>query len=184
MAKVYVVTSGSYSDYGIDRIFLNKEKAETYHELIKRTHYDVNDIEEYDLSDDEVFTPYYYIEFVYYIPGMEDKYGRTRIKGRPSLFGGEYYIDIYKCKDGDIYTPKRSTDYTNGTITLIRPIGYNKDKVNLDFLKEKYLKVCQDLSAQIRYHFYMGGNEWGLYRTGWFNEVDNMYFESEEEIQD
>lgn len=183
MAKAYVVTSGSYSDYGIDRIFLSKEKAEAYHELIKRTHYDVNDIEEYDLSDDEVFTPYYYIEFVYYIPGMEDKYSKTRIKGRPSLFGGEYYINVYKCIDGDRYASCRSTDYVNGTITLIRPIGYNKDKINLDFLTEKYLKVCQDLSAQIRYHFYMGGNEWNLYSNNWFDEIDEMCFESEDTVQ-
>lgn len=179
MAKAYVVTSGSYSDYGIDRIFLNKEKAEAYHDLIKRTHYDVNDIEEYDLSDDEVFTPYYYVEFVYYIPGMEDKYSKARIKGRPSLFGGEYYVDVYKCMDGDTYASNRRTCYVNGTITLIRPIGYNKNMINIDALAKKYLKVCQDLSAQIRYHFYMGGNEWTLNQTSWFDEADNMDLESE-----
>ena len=27
---IYVVTSGSYSDYGIDKVFLSKEKAESY----------------------------------------------------------------------------------------------------------------------------------------------------------
>lgn len=180
MAKVYVVTSGSYSDYGIDKIFLDKEKAETYHELIKRTNYDVNDIEVYDLSDDEVFIPYYYIEFVYYIPGMEDKYKKTHTNGRPHLFGGEYYIDLYKAKD-DYYVTGRSTHVYNGIIILRRPIGYNVDNVDLEFLTQKYLKVCHDLTAQIRYHYYMGGNDWSFGNL--FNEVNNTCFEYEAEIQ-
>lgn len=180
MAKVYVVTSGSYSDYGIDKIFLNKEKAEGYHELIKRTHWDVNDIEEYDLSDDEVFTPYYYIEFIYYIPGMEDKYRRTVVKGKPSLFGGQYYINVYKCIDNDIYAvTDRRTTYANGIITLIRPIGYNKDKIDLNALAEKYLKVCQDLTAQIRYHYYMGGNDYNINMHCAFDDVNEMNLEEE-----
>ena len=31
--KVYVVTSGCYSDYGIDEIFLDKKLAELYIDL-------------------------------------------------------------------------------------------------------------------------------------------------------
>ena len=49
--KVYVVTEGRYSDYGIVQVFLNKEKAENY---VKYNRGDWNDmqVEEYDTYDD------------------------------------------------------------------------------------------------------------------------------------
>ena len=53
--KLYVVTSGEYSDYGIDCIFLDKTKAENY----VRYHQDGwggSRIEEYDTAD-EGYTP-------------------------------------------------------------------------------------------------------------------------------
>ena len=46
MAKVYVVTSGEYSDYGIDSIFSNKEAAEKHCAT-----WDGSNIEEYELED-------------------------------------------------------------------------------------------------------------------------------------
>lgn len=184
MAKVYLITSGSYSDYSIDKIFLSKEKAEQYHDLIKRTHYDVNDIEIYDLSDDEIFTPYYYIQFVYYIPGMEEKYRRSILSdGRPSLFGGEYYIDLYMCNDDVNCADNRCTSYHNGILTLTRPVGYDKSVVNLESLEQKYLKVCQDLTAQIRYHLYMGANDWDIIHNGLFDQINSTYFETEAAVQ-
>ena len=44
--KIYIVTSGNYSDYGIDAVFTTKEKAVDYVEQ-HGTYYD---IEEYDLD--------------------------------------------------------------------------------------------------------------------------------------
>ena len=180
--KVYLVTYGSYSDYCIDKIFLSKEKAETYYNLIKNTTYDVNDIEEFDLSDDEVFTPYYYIEFKYYISGMEDKYCRSSHPiNMPHLFGGQYYINVYQCLDNSSYATKRWSNYANGIITLKRPIGTSKDKIDIDYLTDKYLKVCYDLAAEIRYHLFMGEREWDISRGGLFDEINSMHFESEAE---
>ena len=46
--KIYIVTSGIYSDYCIRRVFTNKEKAEEYREWL----HDSNEVEEYDTSDD------------------------------------------------------------------------------------------------------------------------------------
>jgi hypothetical protein len=46
--KIYVVTTGSYSDYGIHSVFLDKEKALQCISLLK----DSNNIEEYESSDE------------------------------------------------------------------------------------------------------------------------------------
>ena len=53
--KVYVVTSGSYSDYTIQKIFTDKAKAEEYKEWLE----DSNAIEEYETEDDLVVNKYY-----------------------------------------------------------------------------------------------------------------------------
>lgn len=65
--KVYIVSGGSYSDYHIKRIFLNKEKAEAYMKVCGDS--DLNELEEFELSDDEIFTPVYYIKITYYLKG-------------------------------------------------------------------------------------------------------------------
>lgn len=52
MKKVYAVSSGSYSDYGIDAIFSTKEKAEEFMQFIKNDDY--NKIEEYEIDPPEV----------------------------------------------------------------------------------------------------------------------------------
>lgn len=44
--KVYLVTSGQYSDYGIEAVFTSKEKAQSYATGI----YGANDVEEFDLD--------------------------------------------------------------------------------------------------------------------------------------
>lgn len=46
--KVYIVTSGSYSDYMIEKVFSNKAAAEEY----KKWHNLINDIEEYEVYDE------------------------------------------------------------------------------------------------------------------------------------
>ena len=49
MDKVYIVTSGEYSDYGIDEVFDNREDAEKYVCLHKKYSYWDLHIEEYDI---------------------------------------------------------------------------------------------------------------------------------------
>ena len=50
MSKVYVITRGKYSDYGIERIFNTREAAEKYC-AVDRDEYDSPMIEEWDLED-------------------------------------------------------------------------------------------------------------------------------------
>ena len=48
MDKVYIVTSGDYSDYHIERVFQSKEKAEAY----VRARNNLPGIETFEYSDD------------------------------------------------------------------------------------------------------------------------------------
>ena len=52
MKKVYVVTSGCYSDFGVDAIFSTEAKAQEYidFEKARLSSTDFNDIAEYDLD--------------------------------------------------------------------------------------------------------------------------------------
>lgn len=51
--KVYIVTSGEYSDYGIDRVFTDKENAELYCAM-HESDYDQPTVEEWDADDVEI----------------------------------------------------------------------------------------------------------------------------------
>lgn len=67
MDKVYIVTSGEYSDYGIDEVFDNREDAEKYVCLHKRNILDDLRIEEYDICKNaelDNVKVYYGIDFI------------------------------------------------------------------------------------------------------------------------
>lgn len=51
--KVYIVTSGEYSDYGIRRVFTDKERAELYCAM-HESDYDAPEVEEWDADDVEI----------------------------------------------------------------------------------------------------------------------------------
>lgn len=53
MATIYLVTSGSYSDYHVDAVFSTRELAEAFHAKHSKAHGDTNDIEEMPLDDPE-----------------------------------------------------------------------------------------------------------------------------------
>lgn len=54
MSKIYVVTSGIYSEYHIDSVFLDKHKAEMYCAENNAQYGDECQIEEYESADDEI----------------------------------------------------------------------------------------------------------------------------------
>lgn len=51
--KIYVVTSGEYSSYGIEQVFLDKKKAEIYC-AAHNTDYTYYEVEEYETYDDHI----------------------------------------------------------------------------------------------------------------------------------
>lgn len=111
MAKVYVVTSGDYSDYSIDRVFSNREAAEKRCATWEYKH-DEPRIEEYELEDGsniEMEHVYKALEFdmryTYYndtvhITDIEMKYGvnpfeeKIRMKEKTTVRNGEE-IELY-----------------------------------------------------------------------------------------
>lgn len=50
MSKVYIVTSGEYSDYGIDRVFSTEEKAKEWVDVITSMYGGNYNIEQYKLD--------------------------------------------------------------------------------------------------------------------------------------
>lgn len=50
MKTIYIVTSGSYSDYSIEEVFDNKELAQKYIDNYLRSSYDEPEIEEHTLN--------------------------------------------------------------------------------------------------------------------------------------
>lgn len=76
--KVYVVTSGEYSDFGIEQVFSTKEKAQNFIDLSKEYGNDnINyEIDEYDL-DPIVKVPHYH-KFKYFYFVEMDKEGNIK----------------------------------------------------------------------------------------------------------
>jgi len=97
--SVYLVTAGSYSDYHIIRAFLDKNKAESYMKVCDEP--DLNELEEYELSDDKIFTPVYYIDVDYYIGKI------------PSYINDKYNFEIIKSNSLD-------TDINNMNFYMVR----------------------------------------------------------------
>ena len=50
MGKVFIVTSGEYSDYGIDRVFSTEEKAKEWVDIITSMYNGNYNIEQYELD--------------------------------------------------------------------------------------------------------------------------------------
>ena len=108
--KIYVVTSGSYSDYCIKKIFTNKDKAEHF----SRWCYD-SQVEEYETSDEDAITPVYQVHFAFELSDNKHPYINIRkgIKDSPlsyhyTLFNG-YGISGHRCISASNY---KGDDYT------------------------------------------------------------------------
>lgn len=131
--KVYVVTTGCYSDYTISKVFTDKDKAKEYKEWL----YDSNDIEEYDTEDDFEVKKFYkiWIEHTVYdkrnAETMVQIFKYSMESDRYDSF--TYYTDYHKYK-GDYFR-----------IVLVRFVP--AENFNEEFHKNKYTKVAYDLAA-------------------------------------
>lgn len=136
--KVYVVTRGSYSDYGISKVFLDKKKAERYVKLSQHQ-WDTPRIETYETHDDSIIEKITYVDANY-------------SKGRDSD-DVELNVDI---------KITNSLDETEDGVTRTMFWYYknSKDKeINIqrvihgDFEEElvinKYKKACIDMMTEI-----------------------------------
>ena len=151
--EIYVITSGAYSDYGIDKVFLDKEKAEHYAEWgIGRK------VEVYNTEDDCA------VEEIY----------KIHLHGRIT-YGGEVIIDcesvdkvdnigtssIWFYKGDFSWLPKNERScYSFGFTKCVNNNNYSKQ-----YLEDKYRKVYYDIAAIIKDHLAIGANEF---------EIDDM----------
>lgn len=139
MDKIYIVTSGSYSDYHIEAVFKDKAKAEAY----CKCHEDC-EIEVFNFSDDNIYTIFNYVRIQYNIyldEKSDDKlyvhFGRLSKEDNGWYHKNDVSVSVY---DGD-----RLTIILNRKL----PEVYDEDEI-----KEKYTKVLYDLRAEIKYMLY------------------------------
>jgi len=126
--KVYIVTDGSYSDYHIERVFLEKEKAEHFSELID------GDVGEYETDDDKQFEDYNVIRCWYNFIGEFTSYF-TNIVGQKYALNKTAF-SIFK-----------NTSMNNLYLQRVVPNDSNEEDMT-----NKYKKVCYDIFAEIKYH--------------------------------
>ena len=145
--KVYVVTTGCYSDYSIDKIFTDRQKAENYKEWT----YDANEIEEYDTEDDVVFEKLYKVKVRYTEHLMP--YDNT-----------EPNITIEKCKVVDKYNTSpcyfslnRWSKNALFDMTMIRFVP--EQNWNEEFYVNKYKKAMYDYLAIVKQKMLEGCSE-------------------------
>jgi hypothetical protein len=136
--KVYVVTAGSYSDYHIERVFLDKEKAERYVELSQNS-CDEPYIEEFETDDDKQIDK---ITYIYATYSKDRSYGndymRVEIKTTNTLDSSEEDVN------GNNFWLYSYFGEKDLTVTRVLNGEYDEEK-----LKNKYTKVCYDLMSKI-----------------------------------
>lgn len=160
MLKAYVVTSGSYSDYTIERVFLNKEKAERYVKLCDNNLNKPN-IEEYDIDDNQKIDEIVYVEGYYCKGGeMEVLIKKTNsLDDNPQELKRSWFDKLY---NGSCHLTIRRTLSNN---------SFNEEKVI-----EKYEKVLYDLMNQVEYLMSTGWNEEMI--KEWLNKKQDEYINS------
>jgi hypothetical protein len=135
--KVYIVTSGSYSDYIIEKIFSNKAAAEEY----KKWHNIRNDIEEYEVYDepfektdgDKVM--FIEVRGTVYPEAMVD----IRYTIRPEMVRADCTTGCTGCNGRTDYHKRVYTIYTYHYITA--------DQWDEEKYKAKYTKALYDLAG-------------------------------------
>lgn len=147
--EIYVVTSGCYSDYGIEKVFLDKEKAEHYAEWGEDRRVEVYNTED-NCVVNEVYKIMVYGDITH--NGTELKPAVCVYKNDRSFGNSIYFRTSWYSKTQDVYN-----------------FGFTKyiDNNNHDerWLKDKYQKVYYDLANIIKYHLSQGATE---------DEIDKM----------
>jgi len=136
--KVYVVTSGIYSDYMIRKIFLNKDKAEEYRKWLP----DSNDVEEYDTSDDGTIEKKYKIRIdLKWYPNKKEELIARSWKDCESDYDYNYYSNYNKWEK----------------LIVVRTV--NADNYDEQHWKDKLTKFIYDLRAYVNQLKSEGYNE-------------------------
>lgn len=129
--KIYIITSGIYSDYRIERVFLDKNKASEYAEWLGSDHVTV---EEYDTSDNDDINKQYYVRVALkWYKNKEEEISTTSYKDCESDYNYNYYTNGVSVEE----------------LVIVRTV--NGDNFDEQYWKNKLIKLAYDLKAQIEY---------------------------------
>lgn len=157
--KVYIVTAGEYSDYGIQKVFLDQDKAEKYAKY--RNGYNSWDdyrVEEYDTFDDE-----------YAVIEKEPTYHRFRIelmvksnhKGvfSTSIVNMDHTITDNQCHENfkkynsgrKYYCNEYMTPNGKSNLTVYCWFEVKDENSNAEWLEveDKAEKIAEDFAGQV-----------------------------------
>lgn len=158
--KVYVVTSGCYSDYCIEKIFTDKQKAEEYKEWVV----DANDVEEYETSDDLMYNKYYKIIVTHTERDMECDNTSPAIRIEKCLEANRYTFFGVSYHDYS-YIPYTKAQFG---LTMIRFVP--EQNWNEEFYRNKYTKAMYDYAAIAKQKRFEGWSEKDIQRL--FNSYE------------
>lgn len=137
--KIYIVVAGEYSDYHIEKVFLNEDKAKEYCEWCKGAY-----IEEFDTADDNLQQGNFYYQV--YI--------------RYDVETNNISIQFKKCY---VENPR---DYINALCSFamsssVQSIYVTKYIPNIQWKGEeyhynKYTKMMQDMAGEVKYYLSEG----------------------------
>lgn len=140
--KVYIVTTGCYSDYCIEKVFTDRDKAEQYREWCR----DANDVEEYDTEDDVQFNKFYCIRVSYRV-------NDNGLNEEPKVY-------IEKCIKEQVvngYTHVSDAHVWGGRFVDISISRYIPEQNwNEEFYRNKYIKAIYDFAAITRQKLFEG----------------------------
>lgn len=134
--KVYVVTSGEYSDYTIEKIFLDKEKAKEFAKWVPYA----NDIEEYETADDVCYGKCYRVKATY-VEGQKVRFDIDKISecsNQQTFVNYTYYKNKYELS----------------IVRYIPEANWNEEKC-----KARMTKACYDYMGHIKYMLSEGAME-------------------------
>ena len=139
--KVYLVTSGEYSGYRIEKIFLDKKKAKEFAKWVPYA----NDIEEYETADDVCYGKCYRVRATY-VEGQQVRFDIDKV-----------HIDkVSECSNQQTFV--NYTCYKNKyELFIVRDIpeaNWNEEKC-----KARMTKACYDYMGHIKYMLSEGATD-------------------------
>lgn len=153
MSKVYIVTSGEYSDYGIEACFSTKKKAQEYVNNAKKLHskYYYQDIEEWDLDSNSDIVDVIDVFFTFTSPLSKNNHEEmieTRvdknIRSQVYNYGDKiefYGFDLDTLHIREIANPNKTIEEEKARLTKVaydiaKKINYLYKVENIKDLKE------------------------------------------------